>query len=760
MVGSYLPRYFTTLTLEGDSIVSIERRMFSIEENKARSAILRTHEGTKAEYVNQWLDQWWDAKRPLIEAFNGLYLFGWEGLEGEESTERDTDSVAKGQLINLMGEKLFDFTAQEHRNDNRVLPLMKYILIDKKFIPNRLDFFNQVHNNKRLQAREVIDPDGRGWCWNLSGSTGEPHDHAVIANADNAGAWDVMCYNFRSVKEKYRDVVFLNYDEEIQQEGTTYIRRNAALDQHFQGVRLYRLLEVVIQNTPLELLLDNKTNTGMKLTKFLKTMYPDEWIIFHYPQEDGKVRSFWEQFEILWSQVLQAYSKPEKTVLPSVVVSLSPIDYLMMSEATSWSSCHRFVNNMYVVGGASYAVDPITALAYSPRDRLNRYGVEFFDKRWRQVVHIDLANGSAVFGREYPSSHNALAKTCRSTVNYMLADYHKVTPTWIKSSGRGKVSGAGSKHIYVETNGPHTKLKAIMKEPEGHYGRNLNCFGCSRPLPLGERGRRNYTCGSCHRPYTGSVYRPYTRDWSTVGRQRFRTTDHTITECECCGENRRRYNIRLTPTGQSVCMQCIAKSNREDSIIFICPTCQRVEFKGNAEDYDGVYHCSECVTNMIEDDDHHEEFDYECDRCGAGIYEDDAYDMHDREGYWCEGCFDQHGAYCRGCDDRLAINNMEYIDSVSNEGWYCESCRDDLHYCDHCERYVDETNWYESLSLHVCDGCMETYYDLCEVCNSYCGVDDLEAMHREEQDDTVNACYYCRSRIHHENEQFQGRQAV
>jgi hypothetical protein len=103
---------------------------------------------------------------------------------------------------------------------------------------------------------------------------------------------------------------------------------------------------------------------------------------------------------------------------------------------------------------------------------------------------------------------------------------------------------------------------------------------------------------------------------------------------------------------------------------------------------------------------------YICADCGCYISDDDAIWI-DGECY-CRDCVH----YCDHCDDYH--RNEEYY--VSGYGWVCEDCAQEYFtYCECCGHYVREHDSYyiDCEDRYVCEDCVNEFYTRCDSCGEY-----------------------------------------
>ena len=733
--------------------MSIERECFAVEEGLARQAILSTYDKATEEGVQKWLDLWYQNKLPLIEAFGGLYQFGFCKDAPEEEDSED------GELIDANNEQEMKYQFRCHIENwftpNQSFAMLPFLLIPREKIPIREEWFSEVSNKYDIQ--EAAD------AWRIGD---------VLRTPDEAGPFELLVMKHNLVKPEYYDRVFIKTpsDNSVMGNIVPYDEERIPIQVNFYGVNLYRILSGIIQVTPLEKILENKTNTGMKITKFLKKLYPDDWIAIHYPQEDGRTLSYWENFEKHWSMLLQQFKcrKENKTKEhPDVIVSLSPVDYLMMSEATSWQSCHQFAGNMYSTGGAAYAVDDVTAISFAPREKMRKYNIEFLDKSWRQVVHIDLDNGSAVFGREYPKARADIARASRGAVNYMLAEYHGAERKWWKNSGRGR-HYVDSKYVYRDPVSAMTRLKDMEDQEFSGTGgvSKLFCLGCAtRAIQPDDRGRRRLTCDLCNRvmatiPGVSQLFE--LEDVNLQGKLpniRPISSGNRDYSCMICGETRVASNLFLVPLGAlrmeilCVCRYCIkydspSQHNLNSVGVYLCRFCNRFHTAGTAELFRERVTCKNCKIRILE-----EEGYKQCRIC-QDLFED--IDLLDHHGHtFCETCYEENFSACCRCGETCYNDDLHFVESIGED--LCAECFDELPFCECCDETVSEVTYVEGEDMDICDSCMEHMYE-CEKCGELKFEQHLYSADSLRDECEYQVCRSCVSDIGEDNDNYLSEQ--
>jgi len=393
----------------------------------------------------------------------------------------------------------------------------------------------------------------------------------------------------------------------------------------------------IVRDMEYENVKNNRMPSGMKINKYVKTMLPSK-----YHQE----------FDDRWSMVIQSI-KPIKS-RNDVIISIAPIDYLLQSEAGSWGSCHALKHERGTAG-LSMAADSITLVAYRnkstnlPAETHHelRPGIEYPDKSWRQLIHVDLRNGGIVFGREYPSSSSDVAEAVRKKMNYMLAEYKGVAPLWKKRRSRGNLECHRIPYpdLRYDDWGVRTLLKGIegQREPTGEYGDEVPCLSCGamdvredRPFCGDCRYEDNYdyACVNCGYgmdeddrmsidPRTGEVYCP-------------ECYNERFSRCDCCGE------------------------------LEVCEDMRLVEERSGGE-----FVCESCYVNNY----------YECEECNETVQETHNVYTYVGGEEWCSECVQDKAFECAVCGELHHEEMMQVPEWVKGEWideYHCEDCRKEI----------------------------------------------------------------------------------
>lgn len=141
-------------------------------------------------------------------------------------------------------------------------------------------------------------------------------------------------------------------------------------------------------------ILGKKFNSGMKVSRVLLQLIP----------EANGARN---EFQIEYSKILESFGKDR-----TLVLSIDPLDYFMMSEnTTGWRSCQS-LDGQYKTATLAYLLDSVTMVAYVI--------TESGRKCWRQLIYVSPASQYAIQSRQYPATNTAYSKATNSLLKEMF----------------------------------------------------------------------------------------------------------------------------------------------------------------------------------------------------------------------------------------------------------------------------------------------------------------------------------------------------
>jgi len=338
-----------------------------------------------------------------------------------------------------------------------------------------------------------------------------------------------------------------------------------------------------------------------------------------------------EGFNAAYAQFCDALS-PIK-VTRHTCISLNPVDYLLMSNGNSWSSCHYIGSESsdagcYSSGTISYMLDAHSLIFYTVDAEYDGDQIEREHKIQRQVFGYN--DFQLMQSRLYPQSNdcgaNDVYTDIRNIVQKVVADCLEVPNLWIKRRVTNVVRGYGAT-CYDDWNcqGDLCSMSIV----KGKENDSL------RPMILGAEPIC-IECGSYH-SYANNISCCY--------------KEYSCTCCDCGLDEDDVHWVDDDP----YCSYCCTW----------CESCQ--EYYANEdtvyiEDRD-IYVCSGCADDC---------YSY-CDCCEKYYHHTTWVCSEDK--FVCDDCLDDY-ARCEDCGEYFRIEDIkECTDKETGEVFvYCEEC--------------------------------------------------------------------------------------
>lgn len=225
-----------------------------------------------------------------------------------------------------------------------------------------------------------------------------------------------------------------------------------------------------------------------------------------YVDRRGVKKSYYEKAYADYSDAIN----PLK-IIRHTVISCHPVDYLLMSNGNSWSSCHTINKNdrdsgysgMRCSGTLSYMLDRSSMVFYHVDASYSGDCLELEPKIIRQMFHYE--NGVLIQGRLYPQCNdgkNSLYKPTRAIMQKVLADCLELPNLWRKKGGTDIcckfVSSTGTHYPDWEYQSECNVSRIMDMIPEDdqrkvHIGHKPICLECGK-----EYSAQDYLyCGHC-----------------------------------------------------------------------------------------------------------------------------------------------------------------------------------------------------------------------------------------------------------------------
>lgn len=149
-------------------------------------------------------------------------------------------------------------------------------------------------------------------------------------------------------------------------------------------------------------------------------------------------------------------------------------------------------------------------------------------------------------------------------------------------------------------------------------------------------------------------------------------------------------------------------------------------------------------------------YEYYCENCNEGLYEDDAiYSEYDGCIY-CRDCYNRYHDTCIECGE--SFHNNELTNIGSGYDMVCQSCLNDNYFqCENCNEitHINECHYNENDGCDYCHYCYSELFKECENCNNLEDKNNLlrvKTGYNEylyfcpdciDNDKNINKCYLC-----------------
>lgn len=330
------------------------------------------------------------------------------------------------------------------------------------------------------------------------------------------------------------------------------------------------------------------------------------------------------------------------TVKRHTCISVNPIDYLLMSNGSSWESCHYIGDyesqrGCYSSGSISYMLDNHSFVFYTVDAAYDGNQIEREPKIQRQMFGYN--DEVLVQLRLYPQSNDSGAEqvydNIRAIVQKVIADCLGKANLWIKSKsdvedvvhhGVGATCypdwdkyNPGGDHCSVSTHKERADGKANR---EIVFGAKPICIACGEYHSIADNiscCEHVHYCADCGRRLDEEdIYwvddEPYCRDcveWCEECEHWVRANeinrvdglqvcdsclDRYYKECTGCGEMHHEDEMTCTDDGYWFCEDCA------ETDTFVCPECGRRYYNENAcyDPETDTDYCISCYHNLLE----------------------------------------------------------------------------------------------------------------------------------------------------------------
>lgn len=389
----------------------------------------------------------------------------------------------------------------------------------------------------------------------------------------------------------------------------------------------------------------------------------EEWMSQHYPElkckEGQKISRLINKYcTKIGLDKLEGYNREfakcadglnPVSIKRHTVISLNPVDYLMMSNGNSWASCHTIdtlniedrsngYDGCYCGGTMSYMLDPSSFVYYTVDGSADGENLEKEYKTLRQMFHY--CDYKLLQARLYPQSNDSNASTelkanIRAIMQKIFADSLGIDNLWTVTTKYEE---------YVQT------------DPNSLHYKDYNEYRCYMSYPKGMELN-----------FTNTIY---------IG--------HETLCIECGGQVVYGNTINCCsgrPENSDTCYDCGGYYHPND--LYYC-------------NYDGEYRCCDCcvwsdtMESYISSD--------------AAVRVDDDYVTeweadHSSNIFWCEHCEEYH------------FTDVERYVIQDTQETVCENCIDNYYHCEKCDEYYSVPLVTADNGEEYCPECYQEYLD-------------------------------------------------
>ena len=397
-------------------------------------------------------------------------------------------------------------------------------------------------------------------------------------------------------------------------------------------------------------------------------------------------------------ELLRRYSVYADTMNPisftrHTVLSVNPVDFLLMSNGNSWSSCHTIYprrsvgssyDGCYCGGCASYAYDHVSMIYYTVDSGVPDDGITDAGKITRQ---LHFYNGDVLMAcRCYPqNSDGADYAAGKAAVQEIIAQCLGRPNLWRETDYR--IDSKGYQYPDYSNFGPYKayRLSDIPDNERKAWGRgdmaegdiNMHYWMAENwrsPLDI---GAANVICTSCGGTLDDAEY-PFCSDCCDIDRD-------YCSNCGCRIDYDEGYTM---DNGDRLCDACY------DALGEYCEDCDGYYYKDDMTwvDSEEKYVCDYCL-------DHYYSW---CEHCEQYFYRDNvSFYIVDGE-QWCQDCVDEDAVYCANCEKYTNADEAIY-DNDGNA--YCPNCVSDgvVRQCETCGEYFLENDMVEIDGKWYCE---------------------------------------------------------
>lgn len=128
------------------------------------------------------------------------------------------------------------------------------------------------------------------------------------------------------------------------------------------------------------------------------------------------------------------------TIKRHTIISLNPIDYLLMSNGHKWRSCHNIEDGEWRTGTLSYMLDKTSVIFYTVDKDYDGTEFEYQTKMQRNVFCISADGNTMIQNRQYPDGRDggdmSLASQFRAVMQKVVSDAFDLPNYWTIKKGK------------------------------------------------------------------------------------------------------------------------------------------------------------------------------------------------------------------------------------------------------------------------------------------------------------------------------------
>jgi len=287
------------------------------------------------------------------------------------------------------------------------------------------------------------------------------------------------------------------------------------------------------------------------------------------------------------------------------ILSIHPVDFLLMSYGNSWKSCHLITekeNKEYKSGPLSYLQDDVSMIFFTVGDGEDE-DIHRSARITRQMYHY--FQGRMIQSRLYPDHRNkALSTNYRNIVQATIAECLGIPNLWEYTNDRSKIvehttQPSGSTHYrdyHNEYNQYMMTVKGIQCADQITIGSVPHCIECGEDNtnPIILSCCKQTKCNSC------GQYLPWkeTRRFSS-----YQYCPKCIWKCVDCEQEfpKRNSSYKAVQPDGSVQLVCDSCANRRYFNCHKCGLMHRLDTQMSIYDIDGGRHkvCPKCSEGAV-----------------------------------------------------------------------------------------------------------------------------------------------------------------